>query len=65
MVDLDELKALADAGQEEQQPSQRTEESEFDRLGKTLMGHLLALTRACVIGFLAALALILLGHFIR
>lgn len=52
-------------GQEQQQTPRRNIEEEVDRLGKTLAGHMLALTRSCVIGFFAALALILVGYFLR
>src|SRR5262245_43075084 len=55
-------------GQEQQQTPQRNideEEEEVDHLGKTLAGHMLALTRSCVIGFFAALVLILVGYFLR
>jgi hypothetical protein len=40
-------------------------EEEVHRLGQTLAGHMLGLTRACAIGFFAVLALILIGHFLR
>jgi hypothetical protein len=43
----------------------RSEEEEVHRLSKVLVGQMLALTRACTIGFLAVLALILVGHFLR
>jgi hypothetical protein len=53
--------------EEHQQTSQRSSsiEEEVHRLSKVLAGQMLALTRACTIGFLAVLALILVGHFLR
>lgn len=38
---------------------------EVHRLGQVLAGHMLGLTRACTIGFLAVLALILISYFFR
>lgn len=51
--------------QEQQQTPQRNIEEEVDRLGKTLAGQMLALTRVCIVGFLAAITLILVSHFLR
>jgi hypothetical protein len=59
---LDESMPVA---QEQRQAPQRSMEEGIGCLGKMLAGHMLALTRACIIGFLAALALILVGHFLR
>jgi hypothetical protein len=48
------------------QAAQRSDvEQEVHRLGQILAGHMLGLTRACAVGFLAVLALILIGHFLR
>ena len=61
-----ELAALDQPVRQEQlQTQQRNIEDEVERLGKTLAGHMRALTRNCVIGFFAAIALILVGHFLR
>ncbi len=51
--------------QEQQKTQQRNIEEEVDHLRKTLAHHMLALTRSCVIGFFAVLALILVVHFLR
>jgi hypothetical protein len=51
--------------QEQQPPPQRNLEEEVDRLGKTLAGYMLALTRICIIGFFAAITLILVSYFLR
>ena len=57
--------ALDEFMPEQQQPQQRNSEQEVDRLGKILAGHMLSLTRTCIVGFLAAFALILVSHFLR
>ena len=57
--------SLAETAQGKQQAPPEPIDDEIDRLGKTSASQMLALTRACRIGFLAALALILLGHILR
>jgi hypothetical protein len=52
--------------EEDQQTSQRSSSiEEVHRLNKIFAGEMLTLTRVCTIGFLAVLALILVGHFLR
>jgi hypothetical protein len=59
----DDLAARITTVAEEQQLPSRAEE--VDLPGKILAGQMLSLTRACTIGFLAVLALILFGYFLR